>query len=101
MSAPARAATIGAVPPRDPARWTIIRGAAEGRAPDRAEFARRYASVIRSDLGARWRKGPLLDEIDDAAQEVFLECFRPDGPLARAGASPRCSAARRSPCGRA
>jgi len=68
----------------DSTRWTVIRGAAEGRAPDRAEFARRYASVIRSYLGARWRGGPLLAELDDAAQEVFVECFRPDGPLARA-----------------
>jgi RNA polymerase sigma-70 factor (ECF subfamily) len=40
--------------------------------------------VIRSYLGARWRGGPLAGEIDDAAQEVFVECFRPDGPLRRA-----------------
>lgn len=61
--------------------WTVIRGAAAGNAADRAEFARRYASVIRSYLGARWRGGPMLDEIDDAAQEVFVQCFRPDGAL--------------------
>jgi len=68
----------------DSTRWTVIRGAAEGKGPDRAEFARRYASVIRSYLGARWRGGPLVGEVDDAAQEVFVECFRPDGPLGRA-----------------
>jgi len=67
----------------DSTRWTIIRGAAAGSAPDRAEFVRRYASVIRSYLGARWRGGPLLDEIDDATQEVFVQCFRPDGALGR------------------
>ncbi len=61
--------------------WTVIRGAAAGSVPDRAEFARRYASLIRSYLGARWRAGPLLAEIDDAAQEVFVQCFRPDGAL--------------------
>ncbi|MCK6461756.1 MAG: sigma-70 family RNA polymerase sigma factor, partial [Planctomycetes bacterium] len=65
----------------DSTRWTIIRAAAAGSVPDRAEFARRYASVIRSYLGARWRNGPLLDEIDDAAQEVFVQCFRPAGAL--------------------
>jgi len=65
-------------------RWTIIRGAAAGSEHDRAEFARRYASVIRSYLGARWRGGPLVAEIDDATQEVFVQCFRADGPLLRA-----------------
>jgi RNA polymerase sigma factor (sigma-70 family) len=65
----------------DSTRWTIIRGAAAGRGPDRAEFARRYASIIRSYLGVRWRDGPLHAEIDDAAQEVFVQCFRPDGAL--------------------
>ena len=68
----------------DSTRWTIIRGAAEGKPLDRAEFARRYATVIRSYLGARWRGGPLLPEVDDAAQEVFVACFKEDGPLARA-----------------
>jgi len=72
----------------DSTLWTIIRGAAAGSAPDRAEFARRYASVIRSYLGARWRGGPLLDEIDDATQEVFVQCFRPDGALD--GVDPEC-----------
>ena len=68
----------------DSTRWTVIRGAAAGNGSDRAEFARRYASVIRSYLGARWRGGALAGEVDDAAQEVFLQCFRPDGPLGRA-----------------
>jgi len=62
----------------------MIRGAAAGNAPDRAEFARRYATVIRSYLGARWKGGPLLAEIDDATQEVFVQCFRTDGPLVKA-----------------
>jgi len=66
----------------------MIRGAAAGSGPDRAEFARRYASVIRAYLGARWRGGPLLDEIDDAAQEVFVQCFRPAGALE--GVDPEC-----------
>jgi DNA-directed RNA polymerase specialized sigma24 family protein len=62
----------------------MIRGAAGGNAPDRAEFARRYATVIRFYLGARWKGGPLRAEIDDATQEVFVQCFRSDGPLVKA-----------------
>jgi RNA polymerase sigma-70 factor (ECF subfamily) len=65
-------------------RWTIIRGAAAGRTADRAEFARRYQSVIRAYLGARWRDTPLMAEIDDAVQETFLDCFKERGALTRA-----------------
>ena len=68
----------------DSTRWSLIRGAAEGRAPDREAFAERYESVIRTYLGARWRGAPISQEIDDAAQEVFVECFRPGGALGRA-----------------
>ena len=62
----------------------MIRGAAAGNASDRDEFARRYDSVIRAYLGARWRGSALLGQLDDAAQEVFLACFREDSPLAKA-----------------
>ena len=65
-------------------QWTIIRAAADGSQRARVEFARRYEDVIRAYLGARWRGTPLRGEVDDAAQEVFLDCFRPDGPLSRA-----------------
>jgi RNA polymerase sigma-70 factor (ECF subfamily) len=62
----------------------MIRGAAEGEAEARERFAGRYESVIRAYLGARWRRTPLVREIDDAAQEVFLACFKDDGALTRA-----------------
>lgn len=68
----------------DSTRWTVIRDAADGDAAAREEFARRYDSVIRSYLGARWRHSPLLREIDDTVQEVFLACFEDGGVLARA-----------------
>jgi len=68
----------------DSTRWTVIRRAAAGSAPDRAEFARRYGPVIRAYLGARWRETPLFPEVDDAAQQVFLDCFKEDGALGRA-----------------
>jgi len=64
-------------------RWTVILGAAAGRPVDRAEFAHRYAPVIRAYLGARWRGNPLAQEIDDAVQDVFLDCFAENGALAR------------------
>jgi RNA polymerase sigma-70 factor (ECF subfamily) len=62
----------------------VILGAAEGRPLDREEFARRYGLAIRAYLGARWRGSPLHPEIDDAAQDVFVECFKEGGALSRA-----------------
>jgi RNA polymerase sigma-70 factor (ECF subfamily) len=64
--------------------WTVIQAAAAGSADDRAEFARRYAPVARAYLAARWRASPCTAELDDAVQEVFVECFRPGGILDRA-----------------
>jgi RNA polymerase sigma-70 factor (ECF subfamily) len=61
--------------------WTIIRAAATGSAADREELARRYLGVVRSYLGARWRGSALRDDLDDAVQEVFVECFRQGGAL--------------------
>src|SRR5262249_11299978 len=64
--------------------WTVIGGAAAGSASDRAEFARRYAPVVRAYLAARWRCSPCRHDLDDAVQEVFVECFKQAGVLARA-----------------
>lgn len=55
--------------------WTVIRGAAAGREDAREEFARRYLPIVRSYLGARWRGSPLIHELEDAVQEVFVACF--------------------------
>jgi RNA polymerase sigma-70 factor (ECF subfamily) len=63
--------------------WALIRAAAGGSPRDREEFARRYAPVLRAYLAARWRGSPLLQDLDDAVQDVFVECFRPDGALDR------------------
>ncbi|MHC4959719.1 MAG: RNA polymerase sigma factor, partial [Planctomycetota bacterium] len=68
----------------DSTRWTIIRGAAHGVPEDQAEFAKRYGPIVRAYLGARWRQTPLFDHVDDAAQQVFLDCFSDDGALGRA-----------------
>jgi RNA polymerase sigma-70 factor (ECF subfamily) len=72
------------MPDSERTRWTVILGAARGEAAARAEFARRYEPIVRAYLGARWRASPLRAEMDDAAQEVFLACFRDDGALTRA-----------------
>jgi RNA polymerase sigma factor (sigma-70 family) len=69
-----------------PTCWTIVRGAAEGRAADREEFARRYGPVVRAYLGSRWAKSPVSAELDDVVQDVFVECFRAGGALDRADA---------------
>lgn len=67
----------------DSTRWTVILGAAAGQPREQELFARRYGSVVRAYLGARWRGAPLVSELDDAAQEVFVDCFKQDGALAR------------------
>jgi RNA polymerase sigma-70 factor (ECF subfamily) len=64
--------------------WTVIQAAAAGSAGDRAEFARRYGPVVRAYLASRWRSSPWRRELDDAAQDVFVECFKQGGALAHA-----------------
>jgi RNA polymerase sigma-70 factor (ECF subfamily) len=66
-----------------PTRWTLIRKAAHGFAPDRDDFALLYEPVVRRYLEGRWRHTPFEGEIDDAVQEVFLDCFRENGALNR------------------
>jgi RNA polymerase sigma-70 factor (ECF subfamily) len=71
---------------RDSTCWTVIHAAAAGSPDDRDELARRYLGVVRAYLAARWRRSRLRDALDDAVQEVFVECFREHGALAIAGA---------------
>ena len=65
--------------------WTVIRAAAAGSPSDREELARRYLGVVRAYLAARWRGSGLRPDLDDAIQEVFVECFRQGGALEAAG----------------
>jgi RNA polymerase sigma factor (sigma-70 family) len=64
--------------------WTVIQAAAAGSREDREHFARRYAPIVRAYLAARWRQSPLAGDLDDAVQEVFVDCFKQDGVLRRA-----------------
>ncbi|MDJ0976881.1 MAG: sigma-70 family RNA polymerase sigma factor [Planctomycetota bacterium] len=67
-----------------PTRWTLIRAAAGGAADARAAFAEAYGPVARAYLAARWRRHALRAELDDALQEVFVDCFKEHGALERA-----------------
>jgi RNA polymerase sigma-70 factor (ECF subfamily) len=62
----------------------MLREAAAGDEIARAEFAARYAVVVRAYLMARWRGSTLLQELDDTVQDVFFECLREGGLLERA-----------------
>ena len=64
-------------------RWSLIRAASGGDPDARATFARLYLPIVRSYLTARWHGRPLAGEVEDAVQEVFLDCFRDGGALAR------------------
>ncbi|MEM7309296.1 MAG: sigma-70 family RNA polymerase sigma factor [Planctomycetota bacterium] len=64
--------------------WTALRSAAAGGESERASFSELYLPVVRASLTARWRGGPLEGEVDDAVQEVLVECLRDGGILERA-----------------
>jgi RNA polymerase sigma-70 factor (ECF subfamily) len=74
------------VPTSESTCWTVIRAAAAGSAGDREELARRYLGVVRTYVAARWRGSTLRPHLDDAVQEVFVECFKEGGALEAAGA---------------
>jgi RNA polymerase sigma factor (sigma-70 family) len=62
--------------------WTMIRAAAVGDPAARERFARVYLPVVEAYLAARWRGA--RHDADDAAQDVFVECFRAGGLLEKA-----------------
>jgi RNA polymerase sigma-70 factor (ECF subfamily) len=66
--------------------WDIVRRAADGDAEARSSFGRAYLPLVRSMLASRWSGTALESDVDDAAQDVFVECFRTSGPLSRAAA---------------
>lgn len=61
--------------------WTVLRAASTGDAGAKSTFARSYAEPIRAYLGHRWRYSLWEAEIDDAVQDVFVECMKPGGAL--------------------
>jgi len=65
----------------DSTAWSMIVAAGAGEHAARARFAQHYDSVIRAYLSARWRLPTTHEAVDDAAQEVFVQCFKPGGAL--------------------
>lgn len=65
--------------------WSLIRRASTGEDEGRRLFVGRYEPFFRALLAARWRGSRRVIEIDDALQDVFVECFRSGGVLSRAG----------------
>jgi RNA polymerase sigma factor (sigma-70 family) len=64
--------------------WTVVLAAATGNAAAKSTFSRSYAPVIRRYLEHCWRSSPHRHEIDDALQDVFVECLKSGGVLAQA-----------------
>ncbi len=64
--------------------WTLIHAAADGSQTALSQFAERYQPAVRQSLVARWNRSRRIDWIDDAVQEVFVECIRPGGALSKA-----------------
>jgi RNA polymerase sigma factor (sigma-70 family) len=69
--------------------WALVHAAAAGDPQALDRFCRRFGNDLRHWLRLRWRGSPWRHQVDDAAQEVLLECFRPGGALARVDAR-RC-----------
>lgn len=67
----------------DAATWKLVRAAAAGDEAARNDFARRFDATVRRWLWFRWHRTPLRSFLDDATQDVFVECFRPRGALER------------------
>ncbi len=67
--------------PIDATCWTLIHAAADGDQPARERFARLYQPIARGYLVNRWQRSLLQSKLDDAVQDVFVECFKTDGVL--------------------
>jgi hypothetical protein len=64
--------------------WRLIVATAAGSVDARNAFALRYLPVVTAYLRTRWRSNQLLDVVDDAVQEVFVDLFSEHGVLSRA-----------------
>lgn len=69
--------------PADATCWTLIHAAVGGDRAARENFARLYEPIARAYFATRWRQSPALATMDDAVQDVFVECFKNNGVLDR------------------
>ena len=67
----------------DSTHWSVVMGAAAQDPGSRDSFARQYAPVVLAFLSARWRLPEEHERVQDAAQEVFVQCLREGGALDR------------------
>jgi RNA polymerase sigma factor (sigma-70 family) len=68
----------------DSTAWAVIEAAASGDAAARNAFLESYEPGIRSLLRMRWLNSAHREHIDDAVQDVLLECFKHGGILEKA-----------------
>lgn len=61
--------------------WQLVVDAGQIGSTRASEFARRYGPVVRAYLATRWRTAVAESRIEDAMQDVFVECFRQGGVL--------------------
>jgi RNA polymerase sigma-70 factor (ECF subfamily) len=66
--------------------WSVIRAAAAGSSADREALGRHYLGIVHTYLTSRWRGSALGPHLDDAVQEVLVECICQGGALEAAGA---------------
>jgi len=64
--------------------WTQIFGASAGKEAELDGFSRKYMPVVYAYLMARWKGSRLADYVDDATQEVFVQCLKDKGCLKKA-----------------
>ena len=64
--------------------WALVGLAGTSHCAARAEFASRYDKFVRRVLAKRWLGSPYRIYFDDAIQEVFVECFKSGGVIAKA-----------------
>ena len=67
----------------DTTSWRVILEAGAGEQTAKDEFVARYSGVARAYFCARWKGTALTQEVEDAVQQVFIECFREQGVLTR------------------
>lgn len=70
--------------------WQLVEAAATGDLGAQAAFSRQFEPLVHRWLWFRWRHTPFKSLIEDAAQDVFVECFRPGGALQHVDRT-RCS----------
>ena len=71
------------MPPEHDTCWTVLRAASKGDTVARSVFARSYLRPIRAYLDRRWRARNLAAHKEDAIQDVFVECYKPNGVIER------------------